>query len=223
MNRGLRAVLWDMDGVLVLSGELHYEAWTRVLAEYGLSMTRGQFEETFGMNNHNILRRLYGHRLGAAEAHQIATRKEAAYRELARGRVQPLPGVREWLARLSEADWRQAVASSGPMANIAAILQELDVWDAFDAVLSGARLERSKPDPTLFLQAAAALGVPPARCVVVEDSTAGVEAARRAGTRCIAVTTTHAPEPLRAADLVVDRLDHLPQDAFDRLVPEEGL
>lgn len=222
MSSGLRAVLWDMDGVLVLSGDVHYDAWTRVLAEYGLSMTREQFEETFGMNNHNILRRLYDRRLSPAQAHEVATRKEQVYRELARGRVQPLPGVREWLARLPKAGWRQAVASSGPMANIAVILNELDEWDAFDAVLTGARLERSKPDPALFLQAAAAVGTPPARCVVVEDSTAGVEAARRAGMRCIAVTTTRAAEDLRSADLVVDRLDRLPPDAFDRLVPAGG-
>lgn len=222
MNSGLRAVLWDMDGVLVLSGEVHYDAWTQVLAEYGLSLSRQQFEETFGMNNHNILRHLYGERLSPAQVDEIAERKEAAYRSLIRGRVRPLPGVLEWLARLRETGWRQAVASSGPMANIAAILNELDRWDAFDSVLSGAHLERSKPDPTIFLQAAASLGVPAARCIVVEDSTSGVEAARRAGMRCIAVTTTRAAEDLRSADLVVGRLDHLPADAFARLVPAGG-
>lgn len=219
MNRGSRAVLWDMDGVLVLSGQVHYDAWTQVLAEYGLGLSRQQFEETFGMNNHNILRHLYGERLSPTQADEIAERKEAAYRSLIRGRVRALPGVLDWLARLSRGGWRQAVASSGPMANIAAILNELDRWDAFDSVLSGAHLERSKPDPAIFLQAAASLGVPPARCVVVEDSTAGVEAARQAGMRCIAVTTTRAPEDLRAADLVVGRLDDLPADAFARLVP----
>ncbi len=219
MNRGSRAVLWDMDGVLVLSGEVHYDAWTQVLAEYGLGLSRQQFEETFGMNKYNILRHLYGERLSPAQADEIAERKEAAYRGLIRGRVRALPGVLDWLARLSRGGWRQAVASSGPMANIAAILNELDRWDAFDSVLSGAHLERSKPDPAIFLQAAASLGVPPACCVVVEDSTAGVEAARQAGMRCIAVTTTRAAEDLRAADLVVGRLDDLPADAFARLVP----
>lgn len=219
MDVALQAVLWDMDGVLVLSGDVHYDAWQQVLAGYQLAMSRRQFEETFGMNNHNILRRLYGERLSGPQVDEIAARKEAAYRDLIRGRVQPLPGVIDWLGRLSEAGWRQAVASSGPMANIAAILNELDAWDAFEAVLTGARLARSKPDPAVFLQAAAALGVPPARCIVVEDGTVGVEAARRACMRCIAVTTTHPAEDLRAADVVVDRLDHLPPDAFERLVP----
>jgi beta-phosphoglucomutase len=213
-----RAVIWDMDGVLVVSGETHYRAWVEVLGDYGLTMSRDQFERTFGMNNHNLLRQLYGERLSAAQVDEIAVRKEAAYRRLIRGQVEPLPGVREWLARLSAAGWRQAVASSGPMANIAAILDELDVWDEFDAILTGARLARSKPDPAVFLQAAAAVGVEPRRCVVVEDGTVGIEAARRAGMPSIAVTTTHPAQELQGADLVVDRLDHLQPDAFERLV-----
>ena len=210
-----------MDGVLVLSAGVHYQAWVAVLQDYGLSMSREQFEQTFGMNNRNLLRRLYGPRLSAEQIDQIAERKEATYRRLIKGHVEALPGVTDWLRRLSAAGWRQAVASSGPMANIAAIMNELGLWDEFDAVLTGARLARSKPDPAIFLQAAAALGAPPGRCVVIEDGTVGVEAARRAGMSSIAVTTTHPAEELRGADQVVDRLDHLPPEAFDRLVSTE--
>ena len=221
MAAELRAAIWDVDGVLVVSADAHYRAWLEVLQHYRLAMSREQFEQTFGMNNHNLLRRLYGPRLSPQQIDEIAERKEAAYRQLIRGRVRALPGVREWLSRLSAAGWRQAVASSGPMANIAAILNELNLWLNFDAILTGARLARSKPDPALFLQAAGALGVPPSRCVVIEDGTVGVEAARRAGMRSIAVTTTHPAEELEAADLVVGRLDELPADTFERLVPEE--
>ena len=219
MEDWLRAVLWDMDGVLIVSADVHYESWTRVLGDYGLTMSREQFGETFGMNNHGLLRWLYGPQLSPQQVDEIAERKEALYRQLIRGRAQPLPGAREWLGRLAREGWRQAVASSGPMANIAAILNELDVWPAFDLVLTGAHLARSKPDPAIFMQAAAGLGVTPARCVVVEDARVGIEAARRAGMHALGVTTTHRAEELRAADLVVDRLDQLPPDAFERLVP----
>ncbi|MGQ9683372.1 MAG: HAD family hydrolase [Anaerolineae bacterium] len=212
------AAIWDMDGVLVLSGELHHLAWQQVLQRYGLSMSREDFDRTFGMNNRNLLRRIYGERLSLEQIDAIAAEKEAAYRAAVRGRVQPLPGVRDWLGRLSRAGWRQAVASSAPMANIAAILAELDLWHEFDVILTGERLPRSKPDPALFLQAAAALGAEPARCVVIEDATVGVEAGKHAGMRVIAVTTTHPAEDLAAADLVVDRLDHLPADAFEQVL-----
>ncbi len=220
MSNDLRAVIWDVDGVLVVSGDIHYDAWRQVLGEEGLAMSRGQFEETFGMNNHNILRYLYGERLSAEQVERISQRKEEAYRQQMRGRVQPPPGVREWLAHLRADGWRQAVASSGPMANIAATLNEFDLWDAFDAVLSGGRLARSKPDPAIFLQAAAAVGVPAARSVVVEDATVGIEAAHRAGMRVVAVANTLPIAELQAADRVVDRLDRLPLDTFNRLVPE---
>ncbi len=213
-----RAVIWDMDGVLVLSGDVHYQAWTETLKGYGLAMSREQFEQTFGMNNRNLLRRIYGRDLSDERVREIAGRKEARYRELIHGRVHALPGVVEWLRRLSMAGWRQAVASSAPMANVAAILNELGLWPEFDAVLTGERLPQSKPDPAVFLQAACAVGVPPGRCVVVEDGTVGVEAARRAGMASIAVTTTHPAVELQSASLVVDRLDHLPPDAFDGLI-----
>lgn len=217
-NRHDCAAIWDMDGVLVLNADVHYEAWTQTLGRYGVGMSREWFEQTFGMNNQNLLRQLYDGRLSPEQIDEIAERKEEAYRRLIKGRVQALPGVKEWLARLSRDGWRQAVASSGPMANIAAVLGELAVWSEFDAVLTGARLPRSKPDPAIFLQAAAAVGVPPGQCVVIEDSMVGVEAARNAGMKSIAVTTTHPAEELRAADRVVDRLDHLPPDAFAGLV-----
>ena len=216
-----RAVIWDMDGVLLESADLHYQSWAEVLQDYGLTMSREQFEQTFGMNNRNLLRAIFGARLSEEQVAEIGSRKEARYRELVRGRVQALPGTREWLARLSREGWRQAIASSAPMANIAAILNELDLWPEFDAVLSGGRLPLSKPDPGIFLQAAAALGVPAERCVVVEDGTVGIEAARRAGMRSIAVTTTHSAEELRGADVVVDRLDHLAEDAFERLMGDQ--
>lgn len=219
MTDALRAVIWDVDGVLVVSGDIHYEAWRQVLAERGLTMRREQFEATFGMNNRGILRHIFGDRLSDRQVEEISARKEAAYREGMRGRVSPLPGVRDWLARLRAEGWRQAVASSGPMANIAATLDEFEMWDVFDAVVSGSRLAHSKPDPAIFLQAAAAVGVSPERAVVIEDGTVGIEAAQRAGMRSIAVTTTHPAAALRAADRIVDRLDRLPPDTFDLLVP----
>jgi len=213
-----RAAIWDMDGVLVLSGDFHYEAWVETLRDYGLSMSREQFEQTFGMNNQNLLRRIYGPRLRPEQIHELADRKEARYRELIRGRMQALPGVEEWLQRLHDAGWRQAVASSAPMANVAAVINQLDCWHFFDAVLTGERLPRSKPDPAIFLQAAAAVAVPPERCVVIEDGTVGVEAACRAGMRAIAVTTTHPASEFQEADIIVERLNHLPPDSFDHLI-----
>lgn len=211
-----QGVLWDMDGVLVDTGEFHYQAWRQVLAEYGLEFTREFHRRVFGMNNTGILSRLMGADLTPELLSEIGDKKEALFRAAIRGRARPLPGVREWLKRLQEAGFGQGIASSAPMANIDALIDELGLRDRFDTIVSGLELP-GKPEPVLFLTVAAQLGVAPENCIVVEDAVAGVEAAKRAGMKCIAVTTTNEAEALAEADLIVDRLDDLPEDAFERL------
>ena len=109
-----------------------------------------------------------------------------------------------------------AIASSAPDANIQALVKELGLQDYFAAILSGSEMP-GKPDPAVFLAAARRLEFPPERCVVVEDSIAGVKAARRAGMKCIAVTTTNPGEALQAADRVVHSLADLEEGAFRNL------
>jgi beta-phosphoglucomutase len=129
--------------------------------------------------------------------------------------IDALPGVHDWLRRLQADGWRQAIASSAPPLNLDVILAALDVQDCFDAIVSAEEVERGKPDPQIFLAAAAKVQTPPARCVVVEDAPAGCEAARRAGMRVIGVLTTHAH---LEADRVVRSLDELDQAAFAALI-----
>jgi HAD superfamily hydrolase (TIGR01509 family) len=215
-----RGAIWDLDGVLADTGELHYLAWSQVLPEYGLPFSWAAFQSTFGMNNAGILALLFGRTPEPGLVAEISERKEAAFRQAvvaAPGRLQPLPGVRDWLERLRATGFRQAIASSAPPENIETLVNELGLRACFDALVSGFALP-GKPDPATFLQAAHAIDVPAARCVVVEDAVHGVEGARRAGMKCIAVTTTTPADALAAADLVVERLDALPLDAFERLV-----
>ena len=103
------------------------------------------------------------------------------------------------------------------MANIAAVVAALEIGNRFDALVSGAFLPRSKPDPTIFWQASAALGASPEECLVVEDGIVGVEAAKRAGMRCVALTTTHAADKLVGADLIVQDLSTLDEEMVKTL------
>ncbi len=209
-------VLWDMDGVLVDTSEFHFQAWRDVLEAYGFSFTREVHRQVFGMNNAGILSRVLGERLTPELLSEIGDRKEEQFRAAVRGHARPLPGVRMWLQRLQEAGARQAVASSAPMANITALIDELGLRPYFDAIVPGADLP-GKPEPVLFLKAAQALGLQPEDCIVIEDAVAGVAAAKRAGMKCIAVMTTNPAEALSAADLIVEGLDALPEDVFRRL------
>jgi len=211
-----QGVLWDMDGVLVDTGELHFQAWSETLSEHGIPFNWEQFRATFGMNNMGILSVLLGRTPAPELLAEISDRKEERFRQAVRGRAQLLPGVLGWLERLAATGVRQAIASSAPLANIDALVDELGVRAHFQAVVSGFDLP-GKPDPAVFLRAGSLIDVPPERCVVVEDAVAGVEAAKRAGMRVIAVTNTNPAGALKAADLVVERLDALREDAFERL------
>jgi HAD superfamily hydrolase (TIGR01509 family) len=136
---------------------------------------------------------------------------------MAAGQVQVFPGVHALLEALRRAEVRQAVGSSAPQANIDVLLAAGDLSPYFEAVVSAWDMP-GKPDPAVFLKAAAQLGVPPARCVVIEDSTAGIEAARSAGMQCIAVTNTHLAPLLSAASLVVASLEEVTPEILIGLI-----
>jgi beta-phosphoglucomutase len=211
-----RAVLWDVDGTLVDSLEYHWLSWRAALDQEGYRLAREQFLATFGRRNDEILRAYFGPDIAPERIVRISLNKEEQYREMVRTRgIEPLPGVRRWLERLKATGWRQAVASSAPPLNLDVILAALDVKDCFDAIVSAEEVERGKPDPQIFLTAAAKVQTPPARCIVVEDAPAGTAAARRAGMRAIGVLTTHAA---LEADVVVKTLDELDDDAFAGLL-----
>jgi beta-phosphoglucomutase family hydrolase len=198
-------VIWDLDGVLVDTGEYHWLAWQEALADYGLSMTYAQFRATFGMLNRDILGPMLGERATPELIQAIGDHKEACFRRLIQGRIRPLPGVRHWLEFLAAAGCGQAIASSAPPDNIAVLLEALGIRPFFQAVISAEGMP-GKPAPDVFLAAARALGLPPARCVVIEDAVSGVAGARAAGMKCIAVTTTNPDTALAAADLIVPDL-----------------
>jgi HAD superfamily hydrolase (TIGR01509 family) len=212
-------VLWDMDGVLVSTGELHFQVWTKTLSARNIPFSREQFRTTFGMNNAGILQLLLGENVAPDLIAEISADKENNFRHAIKGQVQPLPGVLDWLKRLKAWQVGQAIASSAPPANIDALVDELGIRSYFAATVSGADLP-GKPNPAVFLEAARQIGVLPERCVVVEDAVAGIEAAKRGGMRCIAVTTTNPAHELKDADVVVERLDALSEDEFARLFPE---
>jgi len=146
---------------------------------------------------------------------RLAETKEADYRRLAQLHgLAPLPGAREWVAKLKAAGWRQAIATSAPRANAEIMLAALDMASLFDAVVVAEDVSHGKPDPEPFLLAAARVGAPPARAIVVEDAAAGIEGARRAGMKSIGVNARQS----LGADVNVKSLVELPHDAFDLLI-----
>lgn len=210
-----RAVIWDVDGTLVDSEEYHWLSWRDAMAAEGSPITHEQFRASFGLRNDRILRGWLGSDTTDEVISRIGDAKEEEFRRLAMERgLSPLPGAAEWAARLHDEGWKQAIGSSAPRLNVEVTLRVLKLDKFFDGITSAEDVIRGKPDPQVFLTAAARLGVAQARCIVVEDAVLGVEAARRAGMRSIGVSRTATLD----ADVYVRSLADLPDDAFDRLV-----
>jgi HAD superfamily hydrolase (TIGR01509 family) len=210
-----RGVLWDLDGTLVDSAEFHWLSWRDTLAAEGHYITYQQFLESFGQKNDRILPLWLGPDAPLDRMNRIGEAKEAEYRRLARTHgLTPLPGAAEWVRRLHTRGWRQAIASSAPRQNVEVMLGALGLDHEFDATVGAEDVSAGKPDPQVFLTAAAKLSVSPERCVVVEDAAVGIEAARRAGIKSIGISRARDLK----ADLVVASLEDLPEDAFEQLV-----
>ena len=218
------AIIWDVDGTLLDSAEQHFRAWSALAAEIGKPFTRDDFAATFGMRNPEILRKRFFPHASDLQCDELGLRKETFYRDSVRAEgVTLLPGVQRLLDEFAAAGWKQAVGSSAPRGNLDLLLEVTGTAKYFSAVVSGEDVRRGKPDPEVFLSAAAKLGVPPAKCVVFEDAVAGVEAAKAGGMACVAVTFVghHPAEKLRAAgaDLVVETLEAVTVDAVQQFLP----
>ncbi|MEN4041577.1 MAG: HAD family phosphatase [Anaerolineaceae bacterium] len=210
------AILWDMDGVLVDSGQVHYQAWQKVLQPYPIPYSWDIFAHTFGMTNTAIIQYLFQNP-SPEFIRGLDEEKELQFRAKVPGNVKEIPGARKWLGQFHTWNYPQAICSSAPPANIETILDEMQLRPYFSALVSAVKMA-SKPDPAVFLTAAEMLQIPPERCIVFEDAPAGIKGARRAGMKCIALTTTHPADDLQEADLVIGNLAQLEPAQFQQFL-----
>ena len=212
------AVIFDVDGVLTDSYQPHFLSWQRMFGELGVEFTEEQFRGTFGRTNRDIFGELYQGSLSENQIRAWGDRKEVLYREIIAETFIAIPGAVELIDALAAAGFKLAVGSSGPPENIQVTLEKLGRAHLFSAIVTGADVQRGKPDPQVFLLGAQRLGLLPAQCAVVEDAPQGVEAANRAGMTSIALTGTTTREALSHARFVVDRLTDLNPDRIAKLI-----
>lgn len=221
-----KACIFDMDGTLINNMGWHAQAWQQLLTENGLPFDRDEFSRrTAGKINTEIIPEVFG-AITAARLEELSNRKESLYRELYTPHRQPLAGAREFLAACQKLGVRLAVATSAPPANVEFILDGLDLRHFFQAVITAADITRGKPDPEIFLKAAAHLGVAPQNCLVFEDALNGLEAAHRAGMKVVGLATVNAPELMRGLPSVVavhtDFGGLEPQDLLEQHLTSDG-
>ncbi|MHC4982792.1 MAG: HAD-IA family hydrolase [Planctomycetota bacterium] len=217
-DRPFDGVILDMDGVLCDSEPFICEAARRMFAErYGLEVRPEDFIPFVGAGENRYLG-------GVAEKYAITLdiradkkRTYEIYLEIIRGRLRPLPGAREFIADCRCRGLKLAVATSADRVKLEGNLAEIGLpAETFDACIDGLKVARKKPHPDIFLLAAAQLDLPAERCLVVEDAPNGVAAAKAAGVRCLAISTSFAAAELIAAgaDWAASDLASLPRDVL---------
>jgi beta-phosphoglucomutase len=203
----LSAILWDMDGVLVDSIDLHYQSWRKALEGFGIPLSRQKYLQFFGRSSIDVAEGVIGPEISPIIRSEIRQRKDNIFEELVPHMALEMPGAIEWVRRFS-AYLPQAVATSSTYQQAILILDHLGISRLFQTIVTSSDVP-GKPDPSVFLTAARGLDIEPANCLVIEDSPSGVEAAKRAGMLVVAVCTTNPAETLIGADLIIPDLMHL--------------
>ncbi|WP_284619835.1 HAD family hydrolase [Aquabacterium humicola] len=199
-----RAILFDMDGTLVDNMAFHTTSWVQFFASRGRQIDpQAFFRRTTGRHAAEILRDWLDGGLSDAECEALTEVKEGLYRRLYAPHLKPLAGLEAFIAQARAQGVRLAVGTAAPPSNVRFTLDGLGLRDHFDAVVGAADVQRGKPDPEVFLKAAQACGAEPRDCIVIEDAPLGLEAARRAGMRAVALTTTMPAEDFKAFDHLI--------------------
>jgi beta-phosphoglucomutase len=211
----MRAAIFDLDGTIVDNMPVHVEAFAIFVQRHGLTpLSMDDRKRLDGRRNREIFPDLFKRPLTDDEHVRYSDEKEALYRELSAGRLEPAPGLIALLDRLDAHGVPVAVATSAPPDNVRHTLAELRLDSRIGCIVRGDQVPRGKPFPDVFLAAAAKLGVDARECVAFEDAPIGIAAARAAGMKTVAVANSFTPDvflaPSVGADWVVrDFADYL--------------
>jgi beta-phosphoglucomutase family hydrolase len=200
----IEAVIFDLDGTLVDNNPYHLEAWKRYLKKIGRELSEEEYNTSFnGRTNKDVVEYIHKRQMTNEEAAPYYLEKEALYRELYQPFIAPVPGLLDFLQEIDNAGIPMAIATSGITVNIDFMFEHIPVKHFFKAVINSTHIRKGKPDPEIYLKAAEALDAHPDKCVVFEDAIVGIEAAKAAGMKVVALTTTHSADELHKADRII--------------------
>ncbi|MGD0755213.1 MAG: HAD-IA family hydrolase [Bacteroidales bacterium] len=212
----IKGVLFDMDGVLVDSEHFICKAAIMMFRELGINVSPQDFQPFVGMGENRYIG-------GVAERHgikvdieQVKARTYKIYEEIVKGKLSPLPGAHEFISKCRNKELKLALATSADTIKMEVNLKEIGLSrDSFDTIITGLDVNKKKPFPDIYLKAAESLGLKAGDCLVVEDAVSGIEAAKAAGCKCLAVTSSFDSVALKEADWIRDSLVNVPEDVLN--------
>jgi beta-phosphoglucomutase len=215
------AIIFDVDGVLVDSNPFHLQKWAEFLKEHGVPFNPDDLPNNIlGQRNDAIIRFFFGQEVSDRDILRLGEEVEERFRQVFRPHAKPLPGLSSLIASCHRAAIPMAVASSAMAKNVEFIVEVLGFRSHFRCLVTGDQVTHPKPHPEIYLKTAERLGIDPAWCVTFEDSFVGVESAKGAGMKCVAIASTFPLEELRErtrADLIVRSFEDLTLDALRQL------
>jgi HAD superfamily hydrolase (TIGR01509 family) len=217
---GLSAVIFDMDGTLVDSMHYHTLAWQQFLAAHGISASADEIKEKGHGTLFDIMPRFFGPHLTPQESYKLAMEKEAIFREIYAPYIKPLPGLVPLLQELKAAGIKIGLGTAADFTNTDFTIDALQIRHYFDVLVTSDLVHEGKPSPAVYNYAADRLGVSRTACLVFEDTFSGVEAAKAASMKVIAITTTHPREVWmsRPVEMAIDDYTQLQVSALKALM-----
>jgi beta-phosphoglucomutase len=212
----LKAVLFDMDGVLVDSEEFICQAAVEMFREKGLIVQPEDFIPFVGTGENQYIGGVAEKYNFPVDIEEVKKRTYEIYGRIVRNKLKPLSGVKEFIASCKKRNLKIAVATSADEVKMIINLREIGLpVETFDVTVNGLQIERKKPFPDIYLKAAELLGVPPGNCLVVEDAPSGIKSAIAAGMKCLAVMSSFSAEMLKDADWIVKDLTYVTENLLD--------
>ncbi|HUS02147.1 MAG TPA: HAD family phosphatase [Chitinophagaceae bacterium] len=213
------AVIFDLDGTLIDNNSFHIKAWQEFYKKRNRTLTEGEYKEHFnGKTNTDVLAYVFEQPLSPQENEAYTNEKEDLYRVIYEPHIQPVKGLFKLLQQLQNAKISMAIATSGIKVNIDYMFNHLDIKHFFKEVIYSKDIKKGKPDPEIYFITAQKLRVLPENCIVFEDSVAGIQSAKAAGMKVVAIATTHTPAELTLADKLIYDYDEISITDIDQLL-----
>lgn len=205
------AAIFDMDGTLINNTPYHFKSWQALYKKYGMGELSRETYYTVvsGVPVIETIRRVFGEGRNEDQLKALLNEKEEFYRKIYAPHIQPINGLENFLTELKNAGVKIAMGTSATEEDINFVFDHIPIRDDFSVIINSTMVTKPKPDPQVYIKAAKALNVPPERCIVFEDSLAGIKSGNTAGMKVVGITTGHTAAELQPVNLVINDYSEL--------------